>query len=146
MQKETAQVMRESSAIGTQQSAHKEAAFISCARLYELHEHVVIVQGGPKNMLFWAQHIFWPRPFGVVLHAKIDLWGPLGASGRGQKAYFFIFFEHIFWSSLSTGERSEPRKGFKNMRKSTGERSEPRVGSKNNKKLQKKVTNINHQY
>ena len=46
------------------------------------------LQGGPKHMLVWAQHIFWPRPFGVVLHAKIDLWEPLGRP-EGVKKHMF---------------------------------------------------------
>ena len=47
-------------------------------------------------MLFWAKHIFWPRPLRVVLHAKIDLWGPLWGVWEGSKSIFFVFFEHIF--------------------------------------------------
>lgn len=66
----------------------------------QLDQDAMHIYRADQFFFFWAQHIFSPRPFGVVLQAKIDLWGPLGASGRGQKAHFLISFEHICWSSL----------------------------------------------
>ena len=57
------------------------------------------LQGGPKNMLFWAQHIFFRRPlgtFGASSACKITPLGRPGTPWGRQNSIFFDFFRAYF--------------------------------------------------